>query len=297
MKSKLPILGIVLIFLVGLGVLCYPLISSAVNNIAARNEAENYSVTVKKMPTAQQTALLESGRKYNDSLTNNVIIVDPFDQEAFEKIGKEYESAVNVNGQGLIGYIDIPKINVYLPVNHYTSEEVLAHSAGHLQNTSIPIGGDSTHAVISAHSAFPGQTFFDYLTEMEVGDSFFLHVVNRTLKYEVDQIKVVLPEETNDLRVIKGGDFVTLVTCTPYSVNTHRLLVRGKRVAYDDSEYLTTGAHPVEMAEGHLFFLGYRIPYWAAALVIAGIVFMTVFFVVFFIRRNSKRRSRGKRGG
>lgn len=296
MKSKLPIIGIVLIFLVGLGVLCYPLISSAVNNIAARNQAEDYTVTVKKMPTEEQTALLESGKKYNDSLTNNVIIIDPFDQEAFEKIGKAYESALNVDGNGLIGYIDIPKINVYLPVQHYTSEEVLAHSAGHLQNTSLPVGGESTHAVISAHSAFPGQTFFDYLTDMEVGDTFFVHVVNRTLKYEVDQIKVVLPEETNDLRVVRGEDLVTLVTCTPYSINTHRLLVRGKRVEYDDSEYITTGAHPVEMGEGHLFFLGYRVPFWAAGLVIAGVVLMTVFFVVFFIRRNKKKSQHGKRG-
>lgn len=296
MKSKLPIIGIVLIFLVGLGVLCYPLISSAVNNIAARNQAEDYTVTVKKMPTEEQTALLESGKKYNDSLTNNVIIIDPFDQEAFEKIGKAYESALNVDGNGLIGYIDIPKINVYLPVQHYTSEEVLAHSAGHLQNTSLPVGGESTHAVISAHSAFPGQTFFDYLTEMEVGDAFFVHVVNRTLKYEVDQIKVILPEEVDDLRVVRGEDLVTLVTCTPYSINTHRLLVRGKRVEYDDSEYITTGAHPVEMGEGHLFFLGYRVPFWAAGLVIAGVVLMTVFFVVFFIRRNKKKSQHGKRG-
>lgn len=297
MKSKLPIIGIVFIFLVGLGILCYPLFSSAVNNMVARSQAENYSVTVKKMPTEQQTQLLESAHKYNDSLTNNVIIIDPFDQEAFEKIGKEYEKALNVDGQGLIGYIDIPKINVYLPVQHYTSEEVLAHAAGHLQNTSMPVGGDSTHAVISAHSAYPGQTFFDYLTELETGDTFFVHVVNRTLKYEVDQIKVVLPDETKDLRVIKGEDHVTLVTCTPYSINTHRLLVRGKRVDYDDSEYITTGARPLEMGEGFLFFLGYRVSYWAAAFVIVGIVVMTVFFVVFFIRRGKKRQAHGKRGG
>ena len=290
MKQKLPIIGIVLIFIIGLGVLSYPLISSAVNNYAARQQAENYTKTVKKMPTERQQELLASAKKYNDSLTNNVIITDPFDKEAYEKIGKEYMEAMDVDGRGLIGYIDVPKINVMLPINHSTSEEVLAHSAGHLQNTSMPIGGESTHAVISAHSAFPGQTFFDYLTEIKVGDEFYVRVLNRVLKYEVDQIKTVLPEETDDLRIVRGEDHVTLVTCTPYSVNTHRLLVRGKRVEFDDSEYITTGAKFIDMGEGHLFFLGYKIPYWAAGLVIAGVVAMTAFFVVFFVRRGKKHR-------
>ncbi len=292
MKKKLPIIAIALIFLVGLGILCYPLLSAAINNLAARSEAEEYTKVTKEMPSARQVELLESAQKYNDSLTNNVIITDPFDTEAFKKIGKAYEEALNVDGQGLIGYIDIPKINVYLPVRHSTSEEVLAHSAGHLQNSSLPIGGDSTHAIISAHSAYPTQTFFDYLTDLEVGDEFFVHVLNRTLKYEVDQIKVVLPEETDDLRVIRGEDHVTLVTCTPYSINTHRLLVRGKRVEYDDSKYIVSGAKPVEMGEGFLFFLGYRVPFWAAGLVIAGIVGITVFFVVFFVHRNKKKKAR-----
>lgn len=289
MKNKIAIIGILLIFLAGLGVLSYPLISSAVNNFAARSQAEEYTKITKAMPSERQQALLQSAKKYNDSLTKNIIITDPFDKEAYEKIGKEYMGALDVDGQGLIGYIDVPKINVYLPIRHSTAEEVLAHSAGHLQNTSMPVGGDSTHAVISAHSAFPGQTFFDYLPEMKEGDAFYVHVLNRVLKYEVDQIKTVLPDNTDDLRVIRGGDYVTLVTCTPYSINTHRLLVRGKRVEFDDSEYIVTGAKPIEMGEGHLFFLGYRVPYWAAILVIAGVVGMTAFFVVFFVRRNRKK--------
>ena len=295
MKSKLAIIGIVLIFLAGLGVLCYPLVSSAVNNYATRQQAQNYTKTIKKMPTEQQQALLRSAQKYNDSLTNNVIIIDPFDEEAYRKIGKEYRASLDVDGNGLIGYIEVPKINVYLPIHHSTSEKTLAHSAGHLQNTSLPVGGESTHAVISAHSAYPGQTFFDYLTEVKEGDTFFVHVLDRVLKYEVDQVKVVLPSETSDLRVIPGEDHVTLVTCTPYSVNTHRLLVRGRRVEFDDSEYITTGMRAIQMGEGHLFFLGYRIPYWAAILVIVGIVGMTVFFVVFFIRRGKQKKQKAKR--
>ena len=292
MKKKLPVIGILLIFLVGLGILSYPLISAAINNFAARNQAEEYTKVTKEMPSARQQELMESARKYNDSLTNNIIITDPFDVEAFKKIGKEYEEALNVDGQGLIGYIDIPKINVYLPIMHSTTEEVLAHAAGHLQNTSLPIGGVSTHSVISAHSAYPTQTFFDYLTELKVGDEFFIHVLNRTLKYEVDQIKVVLPDNTDNLRVIRGEDHVTLITCTPYSVNTHRLLVRGKRVEYDDTKYIVTGAQPVKASGGYLFFLGYRVPFWAAALIIVAIVGVTAFFVIFFVHRGKKKDAR-----
>ena len=290
MKSKLPIIGIALIFLVGLGILLYPLISSAVNNFAARQQAEEYTQITKEMPTERQKELLETAKKYNDSLTQNVIIIDPFDKEAYEKIGKEYAKALNVDGQGLIGYIDIPKINVTLPINHSTSEEVLARSAGHLQNTSMPIGGESTHAVISAHSAFPGQTFFDYLTDMEEGDEFYIRVLNRVLKYKVNQIKTVLPEETSDLRITRGKDYVTLVTCTPYSINTHRLLVRGERVEYDDSKYIVTGAKAIDLVGDNIFFLGYKIPYWAAILVITGFVGMVVFIVVFFVRRGKKKK-------
>lgn len=290
MKQKLPIIGIVLIFLVGLGILCYPLISSAVNNFAARQQAEEYTRITKEMPSERQQELLESAKKYNNSLTNNVIIVDPFDKEAYERIGKEYANSMNVDGKGLIGYIDIPKINVCLPINHSTSEETLAHSAGHLQNTSLPIGGESTHAVISAHSAYPGQTFFDYLSDLKEGDEFYIRVLNRVLKYEVNQIKTVLPEETSDLRITRGKDYVTLVTCTPYSINTHRLLVRGERVEYDDSNYIVTGARAIDLTGDNIFFLGYKIPYWAAILVIAGVVGMTVFFVVFFIRRGKKKK-------
>ena len=124
----------------------------------------------------------------------------------------------------------MPKINVYLPIYHGTSEEILSKGAGHLQNTSLPVGGASTHSVISAHSGYPGETFFDYLTDMKVGDEFYVHILDRTLKYEVDQIEVVLPSEINSLRIVDGEDLVTLLTCTPYGVNTHRLLVRGKHL-------------------------------------------------------------------
>ena len=289
MKRKFAIIGIALIFLAGICVMGYPLFSSIVNNMASRRQIEEYSETTKLMSSEETLALLQEGKDYNDSLTNNVVITDPFDVKAYEKTGAKYENSLDVDGNGLIGYIDIPKINVYLPISHGTTDEVLAKSAGHLQNTSFPIGGESTHSVISAHTAYPGETFFDYLTDMVEGDEFYVHVLDRTLKYEVDQIKVVLPNETDDLRIVTGEDYVTLLTCTPYSLNTHRLLVRGKRVEYDDSRYITKSASAASFGEDGIFFLGYKIPYWAAAMIIAGVIFVVVILVVYFSRKSNRK--------
>ena len=290
MKKKLPLIAIILIFLIGVGVLSYPLVASVVNNIATRQEATETQKTIKRLPEAEKTELYAQAKAYNASLTDNVILTDPFDEEAYSKIGADYANAFDVNGEGLIGYVDIPSLNVYLPIYHGTSEATLEKYAGHLEMTSIPIGGESTHAVISAHSAFPGETFFDYLPDMKEGDEFFIHVLDKTLKYVVDQISVVLPEETKQLRITKGEDYVTLVTCTPYSVNTHRLLVRGKRSAYDDAEYIDILPSVVRAQDNNLYFLGLKIPFWAVGVGIGVIVAAAVVIPVVLIRRSRRRR-------
>lgn len=290
MKRKLAIFGIILIFVAGIGVMSYPLVSSVINNIESRNHVEEYTKTTKQMSSEETLEMFKRAEEYNHSLTNNVIITDPFDEKAYKKIGANYEKALNVDGNGLIGYIDIPKINVYLPIYHGTTDKILAKGAGHLQNTSLPVGGESTHSVISAHTAYPGETFFDYLTDMQEGDEFYVHVLDRVLKYEVDSIKVVLPEETDDLRVIRGEDHVTLLTCTPYSINTHRLLVRGKRVAYDDSKYITTGASAASFGGDGIFFLGYKIPYPVAALIVVGFVALVVIIAIISLRHSEKKK-------
>lgn len=290
MKRKLAIFGIILIFIAGIGVMSYPLASSVINNIESRSHVEEYSKTTKQLSSEETLEMFRQAEEYNHSLTNNVIITDPFDEKAYKKIGANYENALNVDGNGLIGYIDIPKINVYLPIYHGTTDKILAKGAGHLQNTSLPVGGESTHSVISAHTAYPGETFFDYLTDMQEGDEFYVHVLDRVLKYEVDSIKVVLPEETDDLRVIRGEDHVTLLTCTPYSINTHRLLVRGKRVEYDDSKYITTGASAASFGGDGIFFLGYKIPYPVAAIIVVGFVALVVIIVIISLRRSKKKK-------
>lgn len=295
MKKRLPLLLIVLILLAGVAVLSYPLFSSLVNNIAARQSAEEHQKRIVKLDKDEKSTLFSEAEVYNESLTDNVILTDPFDQAAYDKIGANYRKSFNVTPDGLICYIDIPKINVYLPVYHGTAEETLSKYAGHLENTSIPIGGASTNAVISAHSAYPGETFFDYLTDLKEGDEFFIHVLDRTLKYQVDQIKVVTPDVTADLRITKGEDYVTLITCTPYTINTHRLLVRGSRVAYDDSEYVEVNPAILTFDNDCVFLLGYKIPYWAAAVAIAAVLGLAAAIVVTVLRRSRRKAERGGR--
>lgn len=288
MKRKIAIFIIIIIFVSGIGVMSYPLISSFANNIASRSQATEYKKSVAQMPDEESEKLMDEAAEYNKNMSGKIILTDPFDSEAYQKLGIEYQNTLKINKDGLMGYIDVPKINVYLPVYHGTSPEILAKGAGHLQNTSLPVGGESSHSVISAHSAFPGETFFDYLTDMQEGDEFFVHILDRTLKYEVDQISVVLPEEVDKLRIVNGGDYVTLLTCTPYTINTHRLLVRGKRVPYDDTQYAETGASVASFDSSGIFFLGYKIPYWVAFAAIVVFIALVVFIVVFFVKRSKK---------
>lgn len=293
MKKKLPVIAIILIFLIGLGVMSYPLVSSMINNSKFKDGMNDYKEIVKKIDKKDYSKFFLDAKKYNKSLTATSIITDPFDEEAYKAIGAHYNDVLNVDGNGLIGYVVVPRIDVNLPIYHGSSKKVLEKGAGHLQNTSMPIGGKSTHAVISAHTGFPDQTFFDNLTDLVKGDIFYIKVLDKTLAYKVDQIKVVLPEETQDLRIIPYEDHVTLLTCTPYGVNTHRLLVRGVRTKYVPEE--VAKAKEVKQApfEKCFYFLGYKIPYWAAGAVIGGFVLLVV-IVVLIVLRKSKKKSKSK---
>ena len=295
MKRNLPLILVLLVFLVGVGVLAYPLVSSMVNNAETREAAREYIRQAQELDVSETEKIFAKAQEYNDSL-HRVILTDPFDEASYGEIGKDYTECLNMDSNGLIGYVEIPKIDVYLPIYHGTSLEVLSMGAGHLEHTSLPIGGEGSHSVISAHSAWPGQTFFDYLETLEKGDEFYIHVVNRVLKYEVDQIDVVTPEDTSKLHVFTGRDLVTLLTCTPYSVNTHRLLVRGTRVPYEpDPADGDTGLHTTRR-EGYLSILGYQIPYTTAILCGAGFL-LFVGFIVFLIVRMNRRSSKKKKEG
>lgn len=292
MRYKVAIFFVVLIFLIGVGIMSYPLVSSIMNNMNDRSSMAGYISDAKDMNEDRLNTFFSQAEEYNDSLTGNVIITDPFDQEAYEKIGAGYQDAFDVDGTGLIGYVKIPKINVYLPINHGTSEDILKKGAGHLQNTSLPIGGESTHSVISAHTGYPTDTFFDNLVDLKKGDEFYIYVLNKTLKYEVDQIKIILPSETDDLRIITGEDHITLLTCTPYGINDHRLLVRGIRKEYTEENSDENQITAISVDNNYLYFFGYKMSYFAVAGSIIGFIFFVAIIVFISVKKISKGKAK-----
>lgn len=219
------------LFLLGASILLYPSVSAYLNSQNQAKVVEDYSNQVEQMNDAETEKELQKAREFNENLKRTVVI-DPFTEEMNQQLSEEYLKILNKNN-GQIGTLIIPKIQLKLPVYHGTEAKVLKKGVGHIQNTAFPVGGSGTHAVLSAHRGLPEARLFTDLDKLEKGDMFFIQVLDETLAYEVDQIKTVLPEDTGDLQPSEEQDYVTLVTCTPYGVNTHRLLVRGKRVPYD----------------------------------------------------------------
>lgn len=236
-KKKLNLLLLlapVLLFAAGAGIFLYPAIS---NYLAERQQTEvihTYQAKVDEMEQAKLDEAWQEAVEYNENLAGDPVH-DPFVMGSGYVLPDNYEDVLNINGDGVMGYVEIPKIDVYLPIYHGTSEEVLEEGAGHLEMTALPIGGENRHPVISAHRGLPSAELFTRLDEMETGDEFYIHVLDETLAYEVDQIEVILPEELSLLQPEEDRDLLTLLTCTPYAVNTHRLLVRGTRVPYVES--------------------------------------------------------------
>lgn len=229
-KEKFIIFLFILMILLGLGIILYPLISNQLNERYYQKIIGNYQHTVTQKSNAQNEALLQEARVYNNSLTSTHI-VDVF-QNPNQETSAEYLSILNVNDEGMMGYISIPKIDVRIPIYHGTSAETLQEGVGHLEGSSFPVGGESTHAILSAHRGLPSSRLFTDLDQLKEGDIFYIYVLDEVFAYQVDQILVTEPSETEALEIVDGKDYVTLVTCTPYAVNTHRLLVRGERIEY-----------------------------------------------------------------
>lgn len=224
MKKNRSNIVLILIFLVGLSVMLYPTVSDYVNQKNQSRAVASYSEEVENLSDVDYQAYFDAADDYNRRLAETP---DAFYRP--EEVSG-YTDTLDVSGTGIMGYITIPKIGVELPVYHGTSDGVLQVAAGHLEGSSLPVGGAGTHAVISAHRGLPSAKLFTNLDELEVGDTFTITVLDRVLTYEVDQISIVLPTETDLLQPVEGKDYVTLMTCTPYGINTHRLLVRGKRI-------------------------------------------------------------------
>ena len=224
MKKNRSNIILILIFLVGLSVMLYPTVSDYINQKNQSRAVASYSEEVENLSDVDYQAYFDAADDYNRRLAETP---DAFYRP--EEVSG-YTDTLDVSGTGIMGYITIPKIGVELPVYHGTSDGVLQVAAGHLEGSSLPVGGAGTHAVISAHRGLPNAKLFTNLDELEVGDTFTITVLDRVLTYEVDQISIVLPTETDLLQPVEGKDYVTLMTCTPYGINTHRLLVRGKRI-------------------------------------------------------------------
>ena len=236
MKQHFSTIFAILVIIFGLGIFFYPNISDW---YIQRHQAEiikDYSKKTKGMSKKEIKKIKKAAQDYNKSLMNNrSILTDPFDEKAWKALSFNYKKLLNVNG--VMAYIEIPKIKVYLPVYHGTDKKTLEKGIGHLQNTSLPIGGKGTHCVLSGHSGLPAAMLFTNLDQLKTGDQFYIHVLDEILAYKVDQIKVVEPEDISLLSIQPEEDYVTLVTCTPFGKNTHRLLVRGKRTAYHKDQW------------------------------------------------------------
>lgn len=220
-------------FVLGLGLLSYPLVSSFISARQAAQVSADYSDAVQGFPKEQVQAEWDEAVKYNENLSGSPAH-DPFIEGSGMAMTDNYDEMLDLTE--VMATISIPKINVVLPVYHGTSSKVLESAIGHLEGSSLPVGGPSTHCILTGHTGLPKARLFTDLTELENGDRFYIRVLDRTLAYEVDQIKVVEPDDKSDLKRAVGQDYVTLLTCTPYGINSHRLLVRGHRVDYVDNE-------------------------------------------------------------
>ncbi len=221
-----------LIFLTGLSILLYPKLSDYINELHASRAIASYDNTVIEMEEEDYTKELEAAKVYNEYLVNfsNLSAVTEAENAREDKI---YQSLLNVAGNGIMASIKIPSVKINLPIYHGTDEAVLQVGAGHYLGSSLPIGGESTHAILTGHRGLPSAKLFTDSDRLEVGDIFYIKVLGEILEYQIDQIEIVLPEEVEGLSIVPGEDYVTLVTCTPYGINSHRMLIRGTRIPYD----------------------------------------------------------------
>jgi len=233
-----------LIILIGIGLISYPSVSDWWNSFHQSRAVASYATAVSELKTEDYDRLFAEAEAYNQRLAETGVNWNMTEEEL-----QEYNSILDISNTGIMGYIDIPKIRQTLPIYHGTDDVVLQIAIGHLAGTSFPVGGDSTHCVVSGHRGLPSARLFTDLDKLTVGDIWTMTVLNRTVTYEVDQIRIVEPADLSELQIYKGKDYCTLLTCTPYGINSHRLLVRGHRIAnLDGDANVTADAMQVDQA-------------------------------------------------
>ncbi len=297
MKQKIINILIILLFIVGAGVLVYPTVSNEWNNYVQSTLIDSYTETVSAMTAEDYEDEWTAARAFNAGITENAIGSDAFNlgtegdavEPSDDFYSSDYYSVLNVNGDGIMGYLSIPKINLKLPVMHGTYDTFIQTALGHMNGTALPIGGEGTHSVIVGHRGLPSSKLFTDLDQMELGDKFYIHVLDETLAYQVDEISPMIEADDIDtlsqaMAVEEGKDYVTLFTCTPYGVNTHRLLVRGTRVEYLGEDEVPTGTDAV-VESVKSYYMIYTI---------AGII--AVIIIILIIRAIFKRKGNKPEG-
>jgi sortase A len=272
--SAIYTVALFIILAVGLAIISYPTFSNWWNTRHATRAIAGYVEAVKQLDDGSKQEIIEKAREYNSNLSAGV------DFELTETEYAEYESILDISGTGIMGYIQIPSINVNLPIYHGTDEAVLQIAVGHIAGSSFPVGGEGTHAVLSGHRGLPSARLFTDLDKMTEGDIFTITVLDEVVTYQVDQIRIVLPEETGELAIVDGKDYCTLVTCTPYGINSHRMLVRGHRIDnLDEEQALIVSAEASKVSSSIVIFA-------------VGIPLVLIVFAVMLIRSSAGRHKK-----
>lgn len=290
MKKKIITICAAVLFLTALGLTLYPLVSNYVNQKYASEIQTAYQELIQQTDDSVLQEAKQRAIAYNLAITPDT--ADAYSEESLLSAAEDYDNQLDIAGNGIMGYVEIPKIQVNLPIYHGTDAEVLDRGVGHLLGSSLPVGGENTHTILSGHSGMASQKMFTDLEQLTQGDMFYLNVLNETLAYQVTEINTVLPYETDLLGIVPGEDLCTLVTCTPYGVNTHRLLVRGSRIPYEEAAVLKEENVSVEPATST-----WEAKYLQGLLVgcgAAGIAGLLVLAVTRICKKQSKRHKGGR---
>jgi len=288
LKQRIPEILLILVFIIGLGIFLYPTVSDQWNRYRQSLLIATYTQSVSGMTEGQYDEAWAEAEAYNATITSNAFTGDIFENPVNGEEDQAYWSALNINGDGVMGYVSIPKINQEIPIYHGTSDQVLQKGCGHLDGTKLPIGGLGCHSVLSAHRGLPSAKLFTDIDKLTTGDKFYLHILDQTLAYEVDQVLPMVDKDdlitlSDAMQNVEGQDYVTLLTCTPYGVNSHRLLVRGHRVEYLGEDENTDTIPETMLKSVQNYYMLYLLLALAAAVLIV--------LLIRLIKRLKKRKS------
>ena len=288
-RKKILIPVAIFSLMMALCIALYPMVSTIYNE---QHQSKIHTEFLQEMEDTDDSELrnaLIAAQAYNDALLG-ILSDESFSDEALTSAEEDYDTLLNVTGRGIMGYVSIPKINVILPIYHGTDSGTLERGIGHLLGTSLPVGGDNTHSVLTAHSGMASQRMFSDLPQIKEGDVFYLEVLNEKLAYQVDQIKTVMPHDTTYLGIETGQDFCTLVTCTPFGVNSHRLLVRGHRIPYEEAEVIIQQQEQTEVKTGSTW----QSEYIKGIVIGLGIVlfFLFILLIIWLLRRCRREKKK-----